>query len=236
LAFPAPVTLQSGDRRGVAAGLTEARDQVIQLAGDLDQLDVAGAGLAQVQGLVGRLRNIAVVALDGTIPPAQRAALQRQVDEMLGEIDTVANGTRVDEGLLGGGASSAGVSSASGSDGAQPGSFRAIGTAMLGLAGLAVRSSDQALAATGALDVATARLQRGGRALSSTTARLQETFQGLTGGPTIAMGDAALGEESDALASAALLRARLLASPELAVEAQTSELDARRVRRLLDAP
>jgi len=45
-----------------------------------------------------------VVALDRKLKPAQRLILQRQVELVLSEIDTIASDTRIDERLLYGGA------------------------------------------------------------------------------------------------------------------------------------
>ena len=86
---------------------------------------------------------------------------------MLAEIDSVADETLLDERLL---RDDAPVSKG---DAAQLMLFRAIGTVTLGIAGLAVRSSDQAIAAAGALDVATTRLERAAGMLSAAAARLQ---------------------------------------------------------------
>jgi hypothetical protein len=101
------------------------------------------------------------------------------------------------------------------------------------LSGLAVRSADQALAATGALDRATARLQRTGKALSTTTARLEGDLHGLTSPTTTAAGEPALESETAALGSALLLRQHLLTRSEQAAQAQAA-LDIPRARWLLD--
>jgi flagellin-like hook-associated protein FlgL len=223
------------DGRIFAGPLNEARDLAAQLAGDLDQLDTAGDGLSRVQRLVGRLRDVAVVSLDGALQPAQRAALQRQVDLTLAEIDTVANGTQVEERLLPGIRTAGAGTAAPGPGDAQKVPFQAIGAAKLGLTDLAVRSADQAYVATGALDLATGRLQRHGRGLSAATARLQRAFDAVTNPRTTVAGDPALTGETNALGSTIILRGQLTGNPDQAVQAQT-ELDASRVRWLLDAP
>jgi hypothetical protein len=226
-------SLQSGEGRGVAALLNEARDQAGQIASELDQLGIASDGVTRVQRLVGRLRDMAVVGLDLNLQPPQRATIQRQVDALLDEIDLAANDIQVDDGLVHGGASSASSTGGVATDGPRLVPFRAISTAMLGLAGLAVRSADQALAATGALDRATARLQRTGKSLSTTTARLERDLQGLTNPSTTATGEPALEGETAALGSTLLLRRHLLTSSDQAVQVQ-AELDIPRARWLLD--
>lgn len=229
-AFPnAPLSpaVLAEDGRGAVTTLNEARDRAGRVAEDLIQLEAAGAGLARVQKLVGRLRDVAVVALDRGLHPADRATLQRQVDLVLTEIDTVADETLVDDGLLHDGA-------LSGSGEPQATPFRAIGTSTLGIAGLAVRSSDQAFAATGALDVATARLERSAGTLHSTTARLQDELRGITNPQTTATGQAALGSTTAALNSTMLLRSHLAANPQEATQVQAG-LEPSRVRRLLDS-
>jgi flagellin len=222
---------QAGEGRAFAAILNEARDQAAEVADDLDLLGAAGDGLARVQRLVGRLRDVAVVALDVTLQPAQRAAFQKQVDLLLGEIDVVATDTQVDQGLVRGGPLP--PAGASGPASRQLTPFRAISTGMLGLSEVAVRSADQALAATGSLDLAATRLERTGRQLSGATARLQGVLKELTSPSTTAAGEPALASETAAISSAMLLRGHLLASAEQAVQAQ-ADLDVPRARWLLD--
>jgi len=158
------------------------------------------------------------------------------VDLTLGEIDTAAGDTQIDERLLRGGQSS--MSSRAGGPGGadtpQPAPFRAIGTAALGLTDLAVRSADQAVAATGALDLATSRLQRTGRAVNNASARLQGALRKLTNPSTTVAGDPALDGETTAFGSAIVVRGQMLANQSQAVQAQ-AELDVPRVRWLLDA-
>jgi hypothetical protein len=216
------------DGRSAVMILNEARDRAGRVAEGLKQLETAGAELARVQQLVARLRDVAVVALDRSIHPAERAALQRQVDLVLTDIDTVADETLVDGGLL-----HAEVASV-GAGGTRPTPFGAIGTSMLGLAGLAVRSSDQALAATGALDVATTRLERSAGTLSRATARLQDVLLGLTSPMTTAICQTALGSMTAALSPTIMRRAHLASNPQEAAQAQ-AELDIARVKRLLDS-
>ena len=197
------------------------------VAGDLEQLEAAGAGLARVQQLVGRLRDVAVFAVDRGLQPADRAALQRQVDLALSEIDTVTDETMVDDGLLHKGGAPA-------SGGEQRAPFRALSTGTLGIAGLAVRSSDQALAAAGALEVATARLERSAGTLGSATARLQDTLNGLISPSTTATGERAIDSSTAAISATMLLRAQLTGSPWEATQVQAG-LDVSRVSWLLES-
>jgi flagellin-like hook-associated protein FlgL len=164
---PLSPAILAGDGRGAVTIPDETRDLAEGAAEGIAQLEAAEAGLVRVQQLVARLRDAAVVAVDRGLHPASRAALQRQVDLVLAEIDSVADETLLDERLL---RDDAPVSTG---DTAQLLLFRAIGTVTLGIAGLAVRSSDQAIAAAGALDVATTRLERAAGMLSAAAARLQ---------------------------------------------------------------
>lgn len=230
VADPALSIRPPGEGRSYAATLNEVRDRAAELADDLDVLGAAGDGLARVRELVGQLRDVAVVALDPTLQPAQRAGLQKQVDLMLGEIDAVASDTQVDEALVRGGPmASAGAPRQSAR---QLTPYRAIGASMLGLSELGVRSADQALAATGVLDLASSRLERSGKLLNSTTSRLQARLNGLTSPSTTAAGEPALDGETVALSTVMLLRGRLLASSEQSVQAQ-ADLDVPRARWLL---
>jgi hypothetical protein len=104
---------------------------------------------------------------------------------------------------------------------------------MLGLSDLAVRSADQALAATGSLDLAATRLQRTGKQLGSATTRVQDALKALTSPSITAAGEPALDSETAAMTSAMLLRGYLLTSAEQAIQAQT-DLDVPRARWLLD--
>lgn len=231
-AFPetprAPAVLAE-DRRGVVASMQETRDRASQLGERLELLEAAGAGLTRVQILVGRLRDAAVVAVDHGLQPADRATLQRQVDVMLTEIDTIADSTPVDEGRLRTGTSTGA------SNEARLTPFRALSTGALGIVGLAVRSSDQALAAAGALDVASARLERSVGALGSATARLQDTMDGLVNPATTGASETPITSLRAALSATTVLRSQLLAHPQEAARAQAS-LDGSRVRWLLDSP
>ena len=67
--------------------------------------------------------------------------------------------------------------------------FHAVGTGALGIAGLAVRSSDQALAAAGALEVATRRLGRSTGTLGSAAGRSRDALNGLIAPATMATGE-----------------------------------------------
>jgi len=136
-AFPeTPISpaILAEDGRGPVTTLNEARDRAGQVAGSLELLATAGDGVTRVQKLVGRLRDVAVVATDRSLQPADRATLQRQVDLALSEIDTVSEQTTIEDGLLRPGP-------ADGTRATRPVPFRAIGTPTLGIAGLAVRSS-----------------------------------------------------------------------------------------------
>ncbi len=226
--------LLTDDGRGVVTILNEARDLALQVGDGLDQLTTAGDGLTRVQKLVDRMRDMAVVAMDRSLEPAERARLQRAIDLSLTEIDEVADDTLLDGQLLQGPAETVGTAQQSQASRSWPTPFRAIGASALGLSELGVRSPDQALAASGALDVATSRLQRQSEALGRATARLEAELDGLTNPGTTATGDAVLGNSTVALSSSMLLRRQLVANPDRAVQSQAS-LDVARVMRLLDS-
>jgi hypothetical protein len=225
-----PAVLTDDGRTPVAL-LSETRDRALEVGSSLEQLASAGDGLTQVQKLVERMRDAAVVAMDRSLQPPERARLQRQIDLALSEIDIVADDTLIDEALLQDRLAPPGADRAGG---ARPTPFRAIGTAALGLSDVAVRSSEQALAASGALDVANTRLQRRSESLSRMVARLEEELDGLTNPGTTATGDVALGNGTVALSSSMLLRRQLVVNADGAVRAQAG-LDVARVMRLLDS-
>jgi hypothetical protein len=226
--------LLTDDGRGAVTILNEARNRALQVGNSLEQLAVTGAGLTRVQKLVERMRDVAVVAFDRSLEPAERARLQRQVDLALTEIDAISDDTPIDEQVLQGHVKTAGAVQHGQTSRSRPTPFRAIGTAALGLSDLAVRSSDQALAASGALDVATSRLQRRSESLGRATTRLEAELDGLTSPGTTATGDAALGNSTVALSSSMLLRRQLVSNPDRAVQSQAI-LDVARVMRLLDS-
>jgi hypothetical protein len=99
---------------------------------------------------------------------------------------------------------------------------------------LAVRSSDQALAAAGALEVANSRLERSAGTLGSATTRLQDTLNGLINPLTTATGDRAIDSSTAAISATMLLLAQLGGSPREAPQAQAG-LDVSRVKWLLES-
>jgi flagellin-like hook-associated protein FlgL len=233
--------LRVDDGRSSLTVLNEARDQAERIGANLEQVETATTGLAGVDRLLGRLRDMVVVAAGRGLEPPQRAVLQRGVDQTLAEIDAIANETVLDQDLLRPGLRTA-FSSAqartttatgqAGTGGPQP--FRQLGTAALGLTEFAVRSSDQALAAAGALDLATSRLERTASSLRRATDRFEGDLAGLTSPPVTATGELALGNTTAAFGSTIALRTDLLANPGDAMRAQ-SDLDVSRVFRLLDS-
>jgi hypothetical protein len=231
-AFPndvlSPAVLAEDGRTPVSL-LHDARDQAARIGGSLEQIAGASDGVAQVQMLVGQLRDVAVVSLDWALAPADRAMLQRQVDRALAEIDAVAERTLLDDRLLYRG------TTALGTEEREPPPFRVLGTATLGIAGLAVRSTDQAFAASGALDVAAARLERTASTLTGAATRLQGMLNGLTRPTTTATGDLAIGSSAGALNATVAINAQILSSPQEAIEAQGLP-DVDRVKWLLDPP
>jgi hypothetical protein len=234
-AFPNDVlspAVLAEDGRTPISRLHDARDQAARSGGSLEQIAGASDGVARVQVLVGQLRDVAVISLDWALGAADRATLQRQVDRTLAEIDSVAERTLVDDRLL---YPSTTAGATGETEHREPSPFRALGPATLGIAGLAVRSADQAFAASGALDVAAARLERTASTLSATAARLQGMLDGLTRPTTTATGDPAIGSSAAALNATVAINAQILGSPQEAIEAQGVP-DVDRVKWLLDSP
>jgi flagellin-like hook-associated protein FlgL len=197
--------------------LHDVRAQAARVGECLDQIARASDELTQVQLLVGQLRDVAVVSLNWALAPADRAMLQRQVDRLQAEIDAVAERTPIGDRLL---YPSTTAWATSGTDERELSPFRALSTATLGIAGLAVRSTDQAFAASGALDVAAARLERTVATLNGATTRLQGMLDTLTGPTTMATGDLAIGSKAAALNATVTINARILSSPQEAIVAQ----------------
>jgi hypothetical protein len=224
------------DGRAALTILNEARDQAVEIGESLDQLESASTGASGVEKLLGRLRDIVVVAAGRGLEPAQRAALQRGVNQTLDEIDALAEETLLDPDLLRSGVRTVSSGVPVGQPGANggPKPFRQIGTAALGLSELAVRSSDQALAASGSLDLATTRLERVTSSLQRAAARFEGDLAALTSPPVTSTGELALGNTTAAFGSTIALRSDLLANPGDAMRAQAS-LEVARVFRLLDS-
>lgn len=221
------------DGRSALTVLNEAREQAEQIGAKLDQLETATKGAAGVEKLLGRLQDIVVVAAGRDVEPAQRAVLQRQLDQALSDIDGLAEETLAPPDLL---RSSVRTVNRSGPPGAEdaPVPFKQIGSAALGLSDIAVRSSDQAIAAAGALDLARSRLERTTSSLRRATDRLEDDLAGLTSPPVTSTGELALGNTTAAFGSTISLRSDLLSNPGEATRAQ-SGLDVSRVFRLLDS-
>ena len=221
------------DGRSALTALNEARNQAEQIGANLDQLETATKGAASVEKLLGRIQDIVVVAAGRDVEPAQRAVLQRQLDQTLADIDALAEGTLVRPDLL---RLSVRTDVRSGQQGTDetPVPFKLIGSAALGLSDIAVRSSDQAIAAAGALDLAKSRLERTAGSLRRATARFEDDLAGLTSPPVTSTGELALGNTTAAFGSTISLRSDLLANPGDATRVQ-SGLDVSRVFRLLDS-
>jgi flagellin-like hook-associated protein FlgL len=234
-AIDSPVMLVD-DGRSALTVLNEARDHADRIATNLDQLEQATTGVAGVAKLLGRLKDIAVVASSRDVEPPKRAVLQRTLDQALAEIDTLANGTLVDPNQVRSSVRTVRSTSQQGQSaaGATLTPFRQIGTAALGLDDIAVRSVDQAIAAAGALDLASERLERVSDSLKRATARLEDELAGVTSPPVTATGELALGNTTAAFGSTIGLRSDLLANPVGATRAQSS-LAVARVFRLLDS-
>lgn len=224
------------DGRVALSILNEARDQAEQIGESLNQLESAATGASGVERSLGRLRDIVVVATGRGLEPAQRAVLQRGVDQTLAEIDALAEETLLDPDLLRTGVRTVSAAKQAGQTGMSggPRPFRQIGTAALGLSEFAVRSSDQALAAAGSLDLATSRLERVTSSLQRAAARFEGDLDGLTSPPVTSTGELALGNTTAAFGSTISLRSDLLANPAEAMRAQ-SGLEVSRVFRLLDS-
>ncbi|MCC7368682.1 MAG: hypothetical protein IT306_09675 [Chloroflexi bacterium] len=215
------------DSRASIAALNEARDRAAQVGTGLEQLESAADSATTVKTLLAQLGDAVVVSTGHGMQPQERAALQRQVNELLGEIDSLADGTLFNQELL-----RPGIRSASGQT-ATPAPFKQISTSALGLTELSVRSSDQAVAASGALDLAGTRLDRAADAVRRAQARLEDDLDALTSPPLTATGELALGNSTAAFGTTIQLRSDLLSSPGDALLAQ-SGLDVSRVFRLLD--
>jgi hypothetical protein len=217
------------DGRVALTVLNETRAEAARIGASLEQLETADTAAGHVDRLLGRLRDAVTVAIRPDLEPAQRAVLQRSVDQMLGEIDGLAEGTVLERDLL-----RIGVRTPSPRRDSSPTPFRQIGTVALGLTDLAVRSSDQALAAAGALDLASARLERTSSTVRRAIARSEHDLAGLTSPPVTATGELALGNTMAAFGGTIQLRSELLANPGEAMRAQ-SDIEVSRVFRLLDS-
>jgi len=185
-----------------------------------------------VQKLVEQLRDVAAVSLDRSLQPMDRVALQRQVDQTLSEIDNLAQSTPLDAQMPGLRAIGRAGADRDADDQAKPAAFSAIGTEMLGLGGLDVRSADDALGAMHALDQGMRRLSATAASLDGATARVERLLTQLTSPATTVSGEVALRGTTAAMAAAMLTSDQLRARPEDAMAAQEAASVAR-VRHLL---
>jgi hypothetical protein len=208
--------------RVAASTLRQVRDDADRLATELEQVVGARGAVGHVRQLVEQLRDVAVVSLDRSLEPANRAALQRQVDRTLADIDDLASGALPDT-----------LATPALAAVTTPGTLPSIGTATLGIASLGVRSSDDAFGTMHALDRALGRLTSTALSLDGAVARFRRDLDLLTSPGQTASGEPALTGATAALTSTVLTADRLQAQPDEATVAQGSPL-ASRVRSLLD--
>lgn len=133
--------------KGLEQGMRNADD-------GYSMLQVADGGLGQVQDNLGRMRELAMTAANGTLGEDQRAAVQSEYDALKSEVDRVAGSTAFNgQKLLDGSAGSVEVSL-----GAEGGSVAldlgaAADSAALGLAGSRIDGPDGGAAASALSDI-----------------------------------------------------------------------------------
>lgn len=125
---------------GLEQGMRNASD-------GYSMLDVADGGLGQVQENLGRMKELAVTAANGTLSQDQRAAVQSEYDALQGEVDRIAGATEFNgRTLLDGSAGSVDISLGSEGGAVSVDLSAAAGTAALGLAGSRVDGADPSAA------------------------------------------------------------------------------------------
>lgn len=151
-----------------AAGLAIAerfRTRVNQYAREAENfqtginvVQTAEGGMNVQAEAVGRIRELAVQAANGTLSPEQRAALNQEAQQLMGQIEEVGNETEFNGlKLLNGQASNVAL----GTEGGTTLNINASNATTLGINGLDISTAAGATAAVAALDTAADRLNQG---------------------------------------------------------------------------
>ena len=204
------------DSRTAGAALRQAWADAERAADNLDQVAGARKALGNVQKLVEQLRDVSVVGLSRSLAPSERVTLQRQVDQTLGEIDSLAASTPLNARSMG--LTSVATSWSTSARG--PAGFPAIGSAALGITELDVRSPDESLGTMRLLDRALTRLGATAISLDGATARFERQLAQITCPSRTASGDPSLANSTAALTSAVRTAEQLRARPDDARSAQ----------------
>lgn len=125
---------------GMEQGMRNASD-------GYSMLQVADGGLGQVQDHLGRMRELAMTASNGTLSQDQRAAVQSEYDALKSEVDRVAGSTEFNgQSLLDGSAGSVDISLGSAGGPVALDLSAAAGTTALGLSASRVDGADPSAA------------------------------------------------------------------------------------------
>jgi flagellin len=147
-------------------------------------VQVADGALGTAQDMLQRVRDLAVQAANGTLTDSQRANLDKEVQNILAEInkvgtDTDFNGIKILAGSVATAASA--VTLQVGANGSQTIAFTigTVSTTDLGIAGLAVSTQASASAAIASIDAALATLSTSRANMGSIQNRLEQTINRL---------------------------------------------------------
>jgi flagellin len=147
-------------------------------------VQVADSALGTVTEMLQRVRDLAVQAANGTLNDAQRANLDKEVQNILQEIgrvgsDTEFNGVKILAGSVATAASA--ITLQIGADGGQSIAFTiaTVSTSDLGISGLAVSTQASASAAIASLDSAIAALNTQRANMGAIQNRLEQTINRL---------------------------------------------------------
>ena len=147
-------------------------------------VQVADGALGTAQDMLQRVRDLAVQAANGTLTDSQRANLDKEVQNILAEInkvgtDTDFNGIKILAGSVATAASA--ITLQVGANGSQTIAFTigTVSTSDLGISGIAVSSQASASAAIASIDAALSTLSTSRANMGSIQNRLEQTINRL---------------------------------------------------------
>jgi flagellin len=202
--------------------------------GGVDRIQVADAALDETSANLGRLRELAVQASNGTLSPEDRAALQEEADALAAAVDAVASDTEVNgQALLDGGAPASVQVGPDAGDAVELPTVDA-SAAALGVDGIDLSSAASAADALAAIDGAIDAVGVARGDLGAAARELASRHDGvLAARDALVAADARISSLDVALESARLAQDRILADASVSTLLQANAQPQRALRLLL---
>ncbi len=212
----------------------KALEQGMENAYDgLSMIQTADGALDQTSANLGRMRELAMTAANGTLNADQRAAVEKEFSALKDEVDRISGSTQFnDQQLLDGSAGQVDIALADGGGGAETMGVdlsQAMDSASLGLSATSVGGADgaSALNAMNQIDAALSQVSQHRADLGATANRLESASRNMAVAAENTYASQSRIQDADyALETANLAREQVLANSGTAVQAQAKGLAA----------